>query len=421
MEELSIQLVSGSTWLDPAEVTKGMEENASYLELVKCGEDQYKESLGWLDVNEWANDKWLTVYQELAVEVQKKADVLVVIGIGGSNQAARAVVDAINEVSTVRIVWAGNSISADSICNILKEINGKSVYINLIAKNFETLEPGIGFRALRSYLKEVYGEAYAERVICTGTEGSHLDELCNDIGFRFLPFPENIGGRFTAISPVGLFPMAVAGMNICAIAAGAQHMRQRLYTEKATENIALQYAVIRNLLYQKGFRMEMLAYFEPRFFRFAKWWMQLFGESEGKDNKGLYPLSGNFSEDLHSIGQFLQDGSNVIFETFLDVQNSGASYVLQNDNVDDGFEYLDGKDFDEINHAAFEATLAAHSEKFPCVKISVPAVNEETFGQLFYFFEFVCYLSAKILGVNPFDQPGVEAYKQYMFQALGKK
>lgn len=421
MEELSIQLVSGSTWLDPAEVTKGMEENASYLELVKCGEDQYKESLGWLDVNEWANDKWLTVYQELAVEVQKKADVLVVIGIGGSNQAARAVVDAINEVSTVRIVWAGNSISADSICNILKEINGKSVYINLIAKNFETLEPGIGFRALRSYLKEVYGEAYAERVICTGTVGSYLEELCNDNGFRFLPFPENIGGRFTAISPVGLFPMAVAGMNIGAIAAGAQHMRQRLYTEKATENIALQYAVIRNLLYEKGFRMEMLSYFEPRFFRFTKWWMQLFGESEGKDNKGLYPLSGNFSEDLHSIGQFLQDGSNVIFETFLDVQNSGASYVLQNDNVDDGFEYLDGKDFDEINHAAFEATLAAHSEKFPCVKISVPAVNEETFGQLFYFFEFVCYLSAKILGVNPFDQPGVEAYKQYMFQALGKK
>ena len=420
MEDLGIQLVDSSSWLEPEEITKGMDENASYLDLVKFGEESYRESLGWLDVDEWAGDKWLTVYQKLAMEVQKDADVLVVIGIGGSNQAARAVVDAIGEVSSVRIVWAGNNISADSICNVLKEIEGKSVYINVIAKNFETLEPGIGFRALRSFMKEVYGESHAERVICTGTRESHLDELCKANGFRFLPFPENIGGRFTALSPVGLFPMAVAGMNISAIAAGAKHMRQRLYTEKASENIALKYAVVRNLLYQKGFRMEMLSYFEPRYFRFAKWWMQLFGESEGKDNKGLYPLFGNFSEDLHSVGQFLQDGSNVIFETFLDVQNSGVSYVLHNDNVDDCFDYLDGKDFDEINRAAFEATLTAHSKKFPCVKLTVPAVDEESFGQLFYFFEFVCYLSAKILGVNPFDQPGVEAYKQYMFKALGK-
>lgn len=420
MDEICIQVVDNSSWLEPAEITKGMESNASYLELVKCGEEQYSDNLGWMDVDEWAGERWLTEYQKLAGEVQKNADVLVVIGIGGSNQAARAVVDAIGATGSVNIVWAGNSISADSICNVLEEIKGKSVYINLIAKNFETLEPGIGFRALRGYLKEVYGEAYAERVICTGTEGSHLDELCKSNGFHFLPFPKNIGGRFTALSPVGLFPMAVAGINIGAIAAGAQRMRQRLFCEKASENIALKYAVIRNLLYQKGFRMEMLSCFEPRYFRFAKWWMQLFGESEGKDNKGLYPLFGNFSEDLHSIGQFLQDGTNVIFETFLDVQNSGASYVLYNDDVDDRFDYLDGKDFNEINRAALEATLAAHSEKFPCVKISIPAVNEETFGQLFYFFEFVCYLSAKILGVNPFDQPGVEAYKQYMFKTLGK-
>lgn len=421
MEDLGIQLVDNSAWLDPSDIARAMEENSSYLDLVKFGEEHYKESLGWLDVEEWAGDKWLTVYQKLAAEVQKKADVLVVVGIGGSNQAARAVVDAIGEKSSVRIVWAGNNISADSICNVIKEIEGKSVYINVIAKNFETLEPGIGFRALRSYLREAYGEAYAERVICTGTQESHLDELCKENGFHFLPFPENIGGRYTALSPVGLFPMAVAGMDISAVAAGAKHMRQRLHTEKASENIALKYAAIRNLLYQKGFRMEMLSYFEPRYFRFAKWWMQLFGESEGKDNKGLYPLFGNFSEDLHSIGQFLQDGSNVIFETFLEVRNSGASFVLHKDNVDDRFDYLDGKDFDEINRAAFEATLMAHSKKFPCIKLTVPSINEESFGQLFYFFEFGCYLSAKILGVNPFDQPGVEAYKQYMFKTLGKQ
>jgi glucose-6-phosphate isomerase len=420
MKEISMELIDGSSWLSPEEIASGVEEYASYLDEVKYGEKQYEENLGWLDVEEWAGEKWITYYQKLAADVRKNADVFVVIGIGGSNQAARAVVDAIGETGPVTIVWAGNSISADSIRNVLQELKGKSVYINLIAKNFETLEPGIGFRALRSFMKKEYGEEYAKRVICTGTKGSHLDKLCNVNGFYFLPFPDNIGGRFTALSPVGLFPMAVAGIDISAVAAGAQCMRQRLLKESTADSMALKYAVIRNLLYQKGFRMEMLSYFEPRYFRFAKWWMQLFGESEGKDNKGLYPLFGNFSEDLHSVGQFLQDGSNVIFETFLDVQDTGASYVLHNDNVDDLFDYLDGKDFDEINRAAFEATITAHSKKFPCVKISVPAVDEETFGQLFYFFEFVCYLSAKILGVNPFDQPGVEAYKQYMFQALGK-
>ena len=420
MKEISMELIDGSSWLTTEEITGKMEEYAPYLDEVKYGEKQYEDNLGWLNVDEWAGEKWITYYQDLAADVRKNADVFVVIGIGGSNQAARAVVDAIGETGPVAIKWAGNSISADSIRNILQELKGKSVYINLIAKNFETLEPGIGFRALRSFMKKEYGAEYAKRVICTGTAGSHLEKLCKVNGFHFLPFPLNIGGRFTALSPVGLFPMAVAGLNIGAIAAGAKCMRQKLLEESASESMALKYAVIRNLLYRKGFGMEMLSYFEPRYFRFAKWWMQLFGESEGKDNKGLYPLFGNFSEDLHSIGQFLQDGSNIIFETFLDIQNTGASYILHNDHVDDLFDYLDGKDFDEINRAAFEATITAHSKKFPCVKLKVPAVDEETFGQLFYFFEFVCYLSAKILGVNPFDQPGVEAYKEHMFQALGK-
>ena len=236
----------------------------------------------------------------------------------------------------------------------------------------------------------------------------------------FLPFPNKIGGRYTAMSPIGLFPMAVAGMDIRAMAQGARHMCQRLYSEPAQTNVALRYAVIRNLLYQKGYRMEMLSFFEPRLFRFAKWWMQLFGESEGKDNLGLYPLFGNFSEDLHSIGQFLQDGTPVIFETFLDVRHSGASLKLHGDDVDDRFDYLDGKDFDEINRAAYEATLQAHSGRFPCLELEVERIDEKTFGQLFYFFEFVCYLSAKILGVNPFNQPGVEAYKNNMLAALGK-
>lgn len=420
MEELTFSLSDGTGKLPEREITAAVAENAWVLDTVKAGEEAYRDSTGWMNVDDWAGESWLDRYEALAQQVRREADALVVIGIGGSNQAARAVVDAIGEKGGTKIVWAGNSISAYEMNAVLDSIRGMRVSINVIAKNFETLEPGIGFRALRAFLKEQYGGDYARHVICTGTEGSHLHELCKEHGYTFLPFPDEIGGRYTAMSPVGLFPMAVAGMDIRAMAQGAQHMCQRLYSEPAQTNVALRYAVIRNLLYQKGYRMEMLSFFEPRLFRFAKWWMQLFGESEGKDNLGLYPLFGNFSEDLHSIGQFLQDGTPVIFETFLDVRHSGASLKLHGDDVDDRFDYLDGKDFDEINRAAYEATLQAHSGRFPCLELEVERIDEKTFGQLFYFFEFVCYLSAKILGVNPFNQPGVEAYKNNMLAALGK-
>lgn len=420
MEEIRLALEDAAGWLPESEIKEAINANAPVLEAVKQGESIYADTLGWLDPQQWAGDSWLTEYETLAKHVQKNADVLVVIGIGGSNQSARAVVDAIGEKSNVKIVWAGNTLSAHSVHEVLSQLEGKRVYINVIAKNFETLEPGLSFRILRDYLRKTYGEAYAEHVICTGTRGSHFHDLANVHGYRFLPFPENIGGRFTALSPVGLFPLAAAGFDIRAMAEGAVHMHQRLVSESAQDNISLRYAAIRNLLYNRGFRMEMLSFFEPRWFRFAKWWMQLFGESEGKDNKGLYPVFGNFSEDLHSIGQFLQDGTPVIFETFLNVCKSGASYMVHDDDVDDRFGYLNGMDVDQINNAACQATIEAHSTKYPCVLLSVPAIDEQTFGQLFYFFMFTCYLSARILEVNPFDQPGVEAYKINMFRALGK-
>ena len=420
MEEFKLSLMDRSGRLTEAEIAGEMTGQAELLERVKKGEAEYRESLGWMDLTAWGSDEWLSRYESLAREVQAQADVLVVIGIGGSNQAARAVTDAIEEKGGVRLVWAGNSISAYEISEVLRQIRGKRVCINVIAKNFETLEPGIGFRALRALLKEQYGEEYRQRVICTGTEGSSLHALCEKHGYRFLPFPRDIGGRFTALSPVGLFPLAAAGMDIRALVRGAQAMRDRLMREEAKENTALRYAAVRNLLYRKGYRMEMLSFFEPRFFRFAKWWMQLFGESEGKDDLGLYPLFGNFSEDLHSIGQFLQEGTPVIFETFLEARRSGASLMLRDDDVKDGFGYLNGKDFDDINRVACEATVQAHAERFPCLRISVEIIDEAVFGQLFYFFFFACYLSARMLGVNPFNQPGVEAYKVNMFRSLGK-
>ncbi|MBR4360142.1 MAG: glucose-6-phosphate isomerase [Clostridia bacterium] len=420
MEEFKLSLTDRSGNLTEAEIAAEMAVHAGLLERVKKGETEYRESLGWLDVSVWGGEPWISRYESLAREVQAQADVLVVIGIGGSNQAARAVAEAIGEKSGVRLVWAGNSISAYEIGEVIRQIRGKRVYIDVIAKNFETLEPGIGFRALRAFLKEQYGEDYRRHVICTGTEGASLHALCEKHGYTFLPFPQEIGGRFTALSPVGLFPLAAAGMDIRALVQGAQAMRDRLMREEGKENTALRYAAVRNLLYRKGYRMEMLSFFEPRFFRFAKWWMQLFGESEGKDNLGLYPLFGNFSEDLHSIGQFLQEGTPVIFETFLEARRSGASLMLRDDDVEDGFEYLNGKDFDEVNRVACAATMQAHAERFPCLQISVDAMDETAFGQLFYFFFFSCYLSARMLGVNPFNQPGVEAYKVNMFRFLGK-
>lgn len=421
MKELTFSLVEQSGTIQEAELQGAIEACAPLLETVQQGEAQYAGTLGWHKVATWAGSEWLDRYETLARRVQADADVLVVVGIGGSNQAARAVVDALGERGKTRIVWGGNSISAHSINEVLASLEGQRVYIDVIAKNFETLEPGIAFRALRSWLREHCGADYARRVICTGTEGSRLEGLCQSEGYTFLPFPEEIGGRFTALSPVGLFPMAVAGLNIRAMAAGAAHMEHRLKSETAENNMALRFAALRNLLYRKGYRMEMLAFFEPRLFRFAKWWMQLFGESEGKDDLGLYPIYGSYSEDLHSIGQFIQSGTPVIYEVFLDVETQDSSCVLGGQDIDDGFGYLDGKDFHDINKAAFQATVDAHSRRFPCVVLGIPALDEETFGQLFYFFEFTCYLSGKMLGVNPFDQPGVEAYKNRMFKILGKK
>ena len=418
MEPLTLSLFNESNVLDTGAFQP--ESYQALLTAVSNGEAEYAQSLGWLQVEEWAGEEWLSRYEAVAARVQANADVLVVVGIGGSNQGARAVIDCIGSKSTVDILWAGNTISAHSMNAVLAQLEGKRVYINVIAKNFETLEPGIAFRVLRNWLRKAYGDDYASHIICTGSVGSHFEDLCKTHGYTFLPFPHNIGGRFTALSPIGLLPMAVAGLDIRAMARGAQEMRSCLTSGAPAENMALQFAWGRNTLFQKGYRMEMLSFFEPRLLRFSRWWMQLFGESEGKDSKGLYPLTGNFSEDLHSIGQFIQDGTPILYEVFLDVARKDAACPLGTADIDDRFQYLDGSDFHEINRAAFQATLTAHSQRFPCYVVTLPALDEASFGQLFYFFEFVCYLSARMLGVNPFDQPGVEAYKHHMFKILGK-
>ncbi len=402
------------------ELKRYLKDNESVLDTVKKKPKEFEDVLGWMDPEEWASDAQLSILEGKAAEVRSNADAFVLIGVGGSNNAARAVIKALDGLEGVEVYYAGNTISPYEVNRLLKELEGKSVYINVIAKNFETLEPGIGFRVLRKWLTERYKDQAFTRIIATGTRGSHLEQISRENGYTFLTFPDTIGGRYSALCDVGLFPMAVAGADIRKVVQGAKDMRAFLYEREGAENPAYYYAAIRNLLNQKGMKAEMLSFFEPRYRYFAKWWTQLFAESEGKCKKGLYPISSQCSEDLHSVGQFVQDGSPIMFETFLDVKNQDASYISEGDGVDDRFDYLDGVDFWEINKKAFEATYKAHSQCLPCFRIQVEHIDEYSFGQLFYFFEFACYISGLLLGINPFDQPGVEAYKGYMFEALGK-
>lgn len=421
MVNLAFSCFDNSGLFDRAEFEKRVASNLPILRVVSSGEERYSESLGWHEVEKWAGAERLREYESLAKKVKGKADALVVIGIGGSNQAARAVYEALGQKSGTEIIWAGNTISPASINAVLKSLeNKKNIFVDCIAKNFETLEPGIAFRVMRDLLKKRYGKEYASHVIVTFTEGTAAWKMAREKGYSILPFPSDIGGRYTALSPVGLFPLAVAGLDIRAIAEGSSEMEKMLKNDISSSNIALRYATARTELYAKGKTVELLSYFEPRFFRFAKWWKQLFGESEGKEDKGLLPMDTCYSEDLHSLGQFVQDGTPMLFETFLNVDRRDSSYVLHNDDVEDGFSYLDGKDFWEINKAAYKATISAHSRRFPCLVIDVPSLDEKNFGALFYFFQFACYVSCNITGVNPFDQNGVEAYKYDMFRLLGK-
>ena len=417
---ISFELNEQETY-DSSALDQLLNESVSTLESVIEGIDKYSDSLGWINVEKHANQKVIDQVIEIAQEIKEKADVFVLIGVGGSNNAARSVIEALkDEVDGPEVIYSGNTLSPRQIHNTLKSLEGKSVYINCIAKNFETLEPGSSFRILRQYLYKQYGAEAAQRIITTGTKGSSLDKLSQENGYRFLDFPEDVGGRYTAMTTVGLLPMAVAGIDIQALVSGAKMMEEKLHGDKTIENPAYRYAVFRNLNYQKNRMVEMLAFFEPQFRWFSKWWLQLFAESEGKDNKGIYPTYAEYSEDLHAVGQYVQDGAPIMFETFLNVAEANDSVVIQPDKFEDHFEYLDGKDFWDINKAALDATVGARAEKLPVSKINIDALDAEHFGQLFYFYEFACYLSCEIMGVNPFDQPGVEEYKKRMFSTLKK-
>jgi len=381
----------------------------------KVFEPNNYDMLGWLDVYSVATQDLLSKIKRLAQSIRSDGQVFVVIGVGGSNQGARAAIRLIGD-KKIKIIFAGNSLSAADMHEIIEEIQDKSVYCNVIAKNAKTLEPGVAFRILRDFILNKYGRTEAsKRIIATGTEhNDHLWNISKEIGCEFLPFPNDVGGRYSVLSAVGLLPMAVAGIDIEEMLKGADSMRQYVYANPY-ENDALTYAAARNILYSNGKKIEILAYFQPALSFFAKWWVQLFGESEGKNNKGIFPTHLSYSEDLHSLGQYVQDGEKTILETFIKLDNMGTDFAIPPSSIEDGFGYLDGKGLNYLNLAAYSGTVEAHrTGGIPVIEVEVPEFNAYYIGLLFYFFMFACYYSGVLLGVNPFDQPGVESYKQCM-------
>ncbi|MBE6469812.1 MAG: glucose-6-phosphate isomerase [Coriobacteriaceae bacterium] len=410
-------------FVSPAELDDYRRAHADVLARCQEGEEGFADSLGWLSVSAWAGDEVLERTCALAERIRACADTFVLIGVGGSNNATRAALAALAPEVGARVVFAGNTLSAWELNRVIASLEGHDVVIDCVAKNFETLEPGSSFRLLRQYLVERYGaEEAARRIVCTGTIGSPLEDLCRDEGYTFVPFATDVGGRFTALTEVHLLPLAVGGVDIRALVDGAREAERACRGDGPLENEAYRYAACRNILWERGYRMELLGFFEPRFRWFSKWFEQLFAESEGKDGRGLFPSAAEYSEELHSLGQFVQDGTHLLFETFLDVAGPGPgdSLVLGGTDVADGFGYLDGVDFWDINKASFRATRAAHAEVLPCLTLEIDRLDERHLGMLFYWFAFACTVSGRLLGVNPFDQPGVEAYKALMFRALGK-
>lgn len=387
--------------------------------------------LGWVNLPFDYDKAEFARIKAAAGKIQSDTDVLIVIGIGGSYLGARAAIEFLKGpyYNAVRkdvpeIYFAGNSISGSTLSDLLKICEGKRVSVNIISKSGTTTEPAVAFRVFRKLLEDRYGEAEAaKRIYCT-TDKSRgtLKALADEKGYECFVVPDDVGGRFSVLTAVGLLPIAAAGCDIDALMAGAQKAVADYNKEDIAENPCYRYAALRNAFYRKGKSVELLVSYEPRFTMMAEWFKQLFGESEGKDNKGLFPASVTFSTDLHSMGQFVQDGSRIMFETVVTIDDNGSDVVIEKEENDgDGLNFIAGKTMSYVNQKAFEGTVLAHTDGgVPNLVISIDRADEENLGRLIYFFEKACAVSGYMLGVNPFDQPGVESYKKNMFALLGK-
>ena len=390
--------------------------------------------LGWIDLPvDYDKDEFARI-KKAAEKIQNDSDVLLVVGIGGSYLGARAAIEFLSHSfynvlpksvrKTPEIYFVGNSISSKYIHDLKQVLEGKDFSVNIISKSGTTTEPAIAFRVFKEMLIEKYGKEEANKRIYATTDKAKgaLKALADEEGYEEFVVPDDVGGRFSVLTAVGLLPFAVSGADIDQLMAGAASGRKKALEAPYESNGALQYAAVRNILHRKGKNVEIVANYEPSLHYVSEWWKQLFGESEGKDQRGIFPAAVDLTTDLHSMGQFIQDGSRIMFETVLNVEESPAEILLNKEDVDtDGMNYLAGKSVDFVNKSAMNGTILAHTDgSVPNLMVKIPEQNEFYLGELFYFFEFACGISGYILGVNPFNQPGVESYKKNMFALLGK-
>ena len=419
----------------------GADEIASMKKIVAAAKEELvnrsgagNDFLGWIDLPVNYDKEEFGRIQKAAEKIRSDSDVLLVIGIGGSYLGARAAIEFLrhnfyNMVSkeirkTPEIYYVGNSISSTYIRHLIDVIGDRDFSVNIISKSGTTTEPAIAFRIFKEMLEKKYGKEEAAKRIYATTDKARgaLKNLATEEGYESFVVPDDVGGRFSVLTAVGLLPIAVSGADITKLMEGAAAGRKRALELDFEENDALQYAAVRNILLRKGKTVEVLANYEPSLHYVSEWWKQLYGESEGKDQKGIFPAAVDLTTDLHSMGQFIQDGARIMFETVLNVEESQCEITIQEEPVDlDGLNYLAGKTVDFVNKSAMNGTILAHTDgNVPNLLVTIPRQDEHSLGELFYFFEFACGVSGYVLGVNPFNQPGVESYKKNMFALLGK-
>ena len=390
--------------------------------------------LGWIDLPVDYDKEEFERIKKSAEKIKQDSDVLLVIGIGGSYLGARAAIEFLQHNfynilpkdmrKTPEIYFVGNNLSSSYISNLIDIIGDRDFSINMISKSGTTTEPAVAFRVFKKLIENKYGkEEAAKRIYCTTDKAKGaLKHLADEEGYETFVVPDDVGGRFSVLTAVGLLPIAVSGADSDQLMAGAASARTRCLENAFEDNDALQYAAIRNILLRKGKSIEITCSYEPSLLYIGEWWKQLYGESEGKDQRGIFPASVTLTADLHSMGQFIQDGARIMFETVLDVEKSKHEILIEEEPVDlDGLNYLAGKNVDFINKSAMNGTILAHTDgNVPNLMVHIPEQNEFYLGELFYFYEFACGVSGYVLGVNPFNQPGVESYKKNMFALLGK-
>jgi glucose-6-phosphate isomerase len=432
MEKIKIDINGATGFIDPKDFEHFISIAPLCNQMLHDKTGKGSDFLGWVSLPYEITENELDDIKRTAAQLREIAEVVVVIGIGGSYLGARAVIDALSDsfeyfytTGRTRVVYAGHNISEDYLFELKQYLKSKKWAIIVISKSGTTTEPALAFRILKNELEQTFGKKDAVKRIVAITDKSKgaLRKLAESEGYKTFIISDDIGGRYSVLSPVGLLPIAIAGFNISQLVEGSRMMAEATGPKvEIRENLAAIYAALRNSLYKKGKNLEILVNYNPKLHYIAEWWKQLYGESEGKEGKGIFPASVDFSTDLHSMGQYIQEGLRNLFETVISVKKSSYRLTIPGDKYDlDGLNFIQNKRIDEVNKMAELGTRLAHIEgNVPNIRIEIPKIDETYLGQLIYFFEKACGISGYMLGVNPFDQPGVEAYKRNMFALLGK-